>query len=356
VPSSPPLVATALLAAALFVAGEARAEAPPVRLSWVRGPGAHGCGSPQRIAGQVAARLGRNPFAADAARSVEVYLTRGEGGWRAEIFVQSPEGLLGSRELSSEAADCAPIEAAAVLALALAIDPDAATRPPEVATAAPSPAPVPVPPTTTGGSLGPPATLPAPRERTAEVIVPPPLPVLLAPDEPPPVATFASGAALRAGAGVGLLPGVAPAISLAVEVGVAKAAQITGGALWMPDVRASDARFAFGLTAFALGACVALVGRPRVDLAACGAFWAGALHAVVFDLTPVDPGQHAWAAAEVSPRLRVRIAGPLHAEVGVHLMVPLVRQPFTVTGFAAPVFQQAPVALLPFAGLGAFFP
>lgn len=344
----------AVLAASVLVPAwaEAQPEAPPVRLSWVRGPGAHACSSPQQIADQVVARLGRSLFAADAARSIDAYLTRGERGWRAEIFVRGRDGALaGSRELTSEAADCAPIEAASVLALALAIDPDAITRPMGAAPAPPSPAPAPRGADRRGDGDG-------GGDRVGERIpLSEPLPAWVPPPpERGPSAGVASGAALRAGVGLGLLPRVAAAVSLAAQVAVGRAAQITGGALWMPEVRAADPRFAFGLTAFALGACVDIVQRPRVDLAACGALWGGALHAVVLGLPAIDPGQHPWAGVEASPRLRLRLVAHVHAELGAQVVVPLVRAPFTVTGWAAPVFQQAPATLLPFAGLGASFP
>jgi hypothetical protein len=132
--------------------------------------------------------------------------------------------------------------------------------------------------------------------------------------------------------------------------------RIAAAALWMPEVHAADARFSFGLTAFSLGACVELIRRGLAELAACGGAWGGAVHAVVFDLSPVGPGERGWAAVEVAPRLRLHIWGRLHLETGLEVIVPLVRQPFTVIGLTAPVFQQAPLTLLPFAGLGATFP
>src|SRR5262245_45543148 len=99
----------------------ARAEPEPVRFAWVRGKGADQCASQQQIVGEVTARLGRSPFAADAARSIDAYVTRSERGFRAEIYVRGRDGALaGSRELVSEAPDCAAIESASVLAVALA--------------------------------------------------------------------------------------------------------------------------------------------------------------------------------------------------------------------------------------------
>jgi hypothetical protein len=92
------------------------------------------------------------------------------------------------------------------------------------------------------------------------------------------------------------------------------------------------------------------------DLAACGSLWGGALHAVVYRLTPTQPGDRAWAAAALSPRLRVALGPHVHVEVASHLFVPLIRQPFTVTGKSAPAFQEPSVALLSFAAFGAQLP
>jgi hypothetical protein len=328
----------------------ARAEPEPVHFAWVRGPGAGACHGQKHIAEQVTARLGRDPFEASAARSIDAYVTRSEKGWRAEIYVRGSDGALaGTRELTSEAQDCAAIEAASVLAVALAIDPEAGTRSPSPPAPAPAPSlpPRPAPPSAAPSMTAPPSPPPA-----SSAAAPPPPP----PAREPPAAIGSAGAVVRAGAGVGLLPKPAPALSLAAHVSVARSVQITGEALWMHEVRASDARFAFGLSAFALGACVDVLRQSWADLAACGSLWAGTLHAVVYALAPTEPGERAWAAAALSPRFRIRLPAHLHAEVGTHVLVPLVRRPFTVTGIADPVFQQAPVTALPFAGFGASLP
>src|SRR3954465_8909690 len=101
------LPAMAALVGCTLSAARARAQTEPVRFAWVRGKGADGCASQQQIADQVAARLGRSPFSADAARSIDAYVTRSESGFRAEIYVRGQGGALaGSRELTSEAPDC----------------------------------------------------------------------------------------------------------------------------------------------------------------------------------------------------------------------------------------------------------
>jgi len=124
-----PKAALTALAIAL-VAAPAAADPDPVRFAWVRARGADACASQEQIAEQVAARLGRSPFAGDAARSIEAIVTRDARGFHAEIYERSRDGALaGMRALSSEAATCAPIEDASVLAIALAIDPEAGLRP-----------------------------------------------------------------------------------------------------------------------------------------------------------------------------------------------------------------------------------
>jgi hypothetical protein len=143
---------------------------------------------------------------------------------------------------------------------------------------------------------------------------------------------------------------------LVADVGVSRLVQITGEALWLPERRTLDNRFGFGLTALGLGTCLRFLERRRVDVAACASLWAGALHAVVYALTPTQPGDRPWAAAELSPRLRVALAPHVHVEAGAHVFVPLIRQPFGVTGEPAPVFQESVVAFLPFVAAGAQLP
>jgi hypothetical protein len=336
---------------------DAQPAKEPVRLSWVRASGADACSTEPEIAAQVARKLGRSPFAADATKSVEALVAHEGRGWRAEIHVRSRDGgLIGSRDLTSEAQGCAGIEAAAVLAIVLAIDPDALTNPPsQVApdgsrfTPPPSVAPSP-PPSVPRALVSPPLDVPFP----LPAWVPP------EPSAPPPeregLGPRQSSIALRVGAGIGLLPRVGVALALAGHVGVARSVQLVAEALWMPEVHTTDKGFSFGLAAGALGACLTLVQVRRVDFAACASLWAGALHSVVYVLAPVSPGERPWGAAEASPLLRVRLADHLHLELGVHVLVPLVRSEFTVTGFKDPVFQESVVTAAPFGGIGAHFP
>ena len=151
------------------------------------------------------------------------------------------------------------------------------------------------------------------------------------------------------------MPQPSPGLGLVGAVGVTRSVAITAEGLFLPEVRASDGRFGFGLTAIAIGACVDVLHRDEIDLAACGAVWGGALHAVVYALIPDAPGDFAWAAVEIGPRLRVRLAPHVHAELGAHVFAPLVRRPFVVEGHADTVFRQSVIAAEPFLGLGANF-
>ena len=173
----------------------------------------------------------------------------------------------------------------------------------------------------------------------------------------PPRRMVASGIGLRAAASLGLVPRAAAGVALAGQVGLAGPVELTGEALFVPQVSTNSTTFAFGLSAVALGACVELVQSPPMDLGACGALWAGAVHAVVmkqYDF--MAPGDYAWAAASAMPRLRVALGSRVYAEVGTQLVVPLVRTPFKVNGTTTPVFQQSSVAALPFVGVGVGFP
>jgi hypothetical protein len=72
-----------------------------------------------------------------------------------------------------------------------------------------------------------------------------------------------------------------------------------------------------------------------------GVAWA--LQAIVYGIVPQAPGDSAWAAAAASPRLRLGLTEYFYAELGGHLLVPLTRHPFILTGQMSPVFQEARV-------------
>lgn len=341
---APSALVTAVAALTLAASSSAHAEPgpQPVRFAWVRAEGAEGCAGEQPIADRVASKLGKSPFFDVASRSIEAIVSRTERGFRAELFVRGADGaLVGTRELASEALDCTSIEGASVLAIALAIDPEASTRPP------PAPAPAPTPIVT-------PSSVPVATPSIPAFSWPPPP----GPRPPPPAPERSDASALlfRVGVGVGLLPGLAPGPSLAGDVPLSRSVRLTAEALWLPETRTADGRFAFGLTALSVGSCAAPFATDAVDFGVCGSVWGGALHVVVYDLAPAEPGDYAWFGVAVTPRLRVHLPSRLLAEVGTHLMAPLARRSFVVRGWDDAVFREPPLTALPYLGLGVRFP
>jgi hypothetical protein len=312
------------------------ADGQLVRLVWIRGEGAAACASQATVQARVTERLGRDPFSDDAPRVLEVVVGRAGERWTARIAVREVEGrLVGERQLGSEAADCAPLEAAATLAIALTIDPEAALRSEPRA-----PAPASVPPIPRS-----PLTPPPPRARPC----PPSKPC------PEPPRGMRGSVTVRGALVSGLVPGLRPALELAGDVEVISRVHVTGGALWLPEARARDTRFAFGMTAFSVGACVDLLVSRESALAACSRLHAGAVHAVPYSLEPVEPGSRAWVGLGAGPRWAID-AGPVRLELGVEALVPLARYDFRVVGLPGSVFRQSAVGGLGFVGAGASFP
>jgi hypothetical protein len=125
--------------------------------------------------------------------------------------------------------------------------------------------------------------------------------------------------------------------------------------MYLPEVHTSVGDFAFGLTAGWGGACVR-TDRARANLSLCGKVLLGAIHSVVFSLEPAEPGERWWAAGALSAQARLRVAGPVLAELGLEAVAPMTRDRFLVGGHADPVFRQGPVAGIAFVGLGVTIP
>jgi hypothetical protein len=130
----------------------------------------------------------------------------------------------------------------------------------------------------------------------------------------------------------------------------------SAGVLYLPETKTSAGDFAFGLTAAWVGGCAQAWGQRRVSIAACAEVLGGAIHAVVYDLVPLHPGDRFWAGASVVAQARWRIVGPLVAELGAQAIVPITRPPYGIAGGGGIVFQEAPVAGAAFAGLGVSIP
>jgi hypothetical protein len=335
------LLALAQTAAAADPAPPAAQAPVSFRWSFVRLPGAESCPGAEKIAAGVRSRLGRDPFANDAERNIEGSVSRDGQVWRAQLSVIGPQGtVLGSRELQSSEPDCTTLADAVTLAVALVIDPRAAFAPPssEPAPAAATPAaPLPVP---------------APVE-------PPPLVSGPAPAAPPMrpgparVAGPALAFALRGALAVGLLPGAAFGVESAGELGLAARWGLSAGISYFPEARTSDAGFAFGISAGFLGLCVGAVQTRAARLALCGEGQLGAMHAVVYSVRPLPPGDHVWAGVRVGPRLRVLLGSSLWLEAGALALAPLLRHEFALKDQQDPVFQSSRLTFAGTLGLSA---
>jgi hypothetical protein len=307
------------------------------RFVWVRAENAEGCSSDAEMARAVTERLGRLAFSEKGARSIEGVVQHEGDVWEVRIYLRDARGSLqGSRTLRAQGPTCAPVEAAASLAIALAIDSEAASP---VAASAAAPVP-PVPPA-------------VPRS-----VTPPPehKPPALSAAPPPRVAGWGA-VTFRGLASAGLLPSLAPGLALAAELPVRGAMHAAGGMLYLPEQRTSDAGFAFGMTAAWLGGCFLPVDLARTSLSLCAMAEGGAIHAVVLSLSPLSPGDRPWVAGSVEAVLRLRPAGPLLAEIGGDFIVPFTRDRFVLEPQpATTVFRQGPVAGTLFVGAGMLFP
>lgn len=129
-----PALRTLSLMALLGVAAGARAQpasaSASARLRYERGAGTEGCPDEEALRNSVAARLGYDPFAEDAARTVRAKVESASGERVATVKLEAADGrILGERRLTSRAANCSELAAAMELAITIAIDPLVLTRP-----------------------------------------------------------------------------------------------------------------------------------------------------------------------------------------------------------------------------------
>lgn len=97
---------------------------PTAALRYERDASAMSCPDREVLTRGVAARLGRDAFRMDSDRSLVVRIAASGSGFRADVKVYDDSGAeTGSRQLSTEASDCAELLSALELAIAIAIDP-----------------------------------------------------------------------------------------------------------------------------------------------------------------------------------------------------------------------------------------
>ncbi|MGE0787394.1 MAG: hypothetical protein AB7S26_17105 [Sandaracinaceae bacterium] len=305
------------------------------RLRWVRLGSAETCVDQSALEREVVRRLRRDPFGGRA-QTIEGSIAREGERWVARLFTQedgSPER--GERELTSDSEDCHALDAAIALAIALAIDPDAALAPPPDPEPPlerdPEPDPSPIEPP------------PDPEPRLADPSDPPPRP---AEDDAIDVATPSTPLDARVMVGaylaIDLVPGVAGGLALNTDARLFEILRWRAGVIFSPEVGSGgmDGSFSFGLTAAALDLCVEAFRVGPLIGEGCVGGAAGAIHAVVFDLVPAQPGDYAWGAVRATAELGVLIEERVYLALAIEGTVPLVRWAFRVVGRENPEFQQ----------------
>jgi hypothetical protein len=150
---------------------------------------------------------------------------------------------------------------------------------------------------------------------------------------------------------LGIIPGLAPGVLLSAEVG-SRSVRGHVGLLYLPETLADDPRFGFGLTTAAGGACGLMHPAGALELGLCGEIQVGAIHAVVRDADPIDPGDELWVAMALGSRLRIDVSLPVVFDVGVAAVVPVLERSFQLRGAEEPAFEPASVGGIGFIGVG----
>lgn len=114
------------------------APAPPLALEIDAAPDL-GCPPPDALRGRVAKLLGRDPFAADAARRMRVGVAPEGVGLRADLRLLDGVTPVGERTLRVPVRDCAELFGAVALNLVLLAEPARALAPPPEPTPTPPP-------------------------------------------------------------------------------------------------------------------------------------------------------------------------------------------------------------------------
>ena len=357
-------------------AGHALADEPQFSLAWVRAEGAASCPATRELAAEVAQRLGRDPFASSAERSLEAVVRRDGDLWRTSIHVRDGSGAdVGSRTLKSAAGDCGPIFWATVLAIALAIDPHAALQSDRDETASPAPppavAPGPALEPSTPPADGQPGTAPATpvlpravdastrRQRTAAALASTPCPARPCPPRPAPAPTSprspqVMSAVARGKLALGLLPKPSTGVGLAAGGLAASGLGWTAAMAWLRSVHtdSEDADFGVGLTYGSVEAGYVMGSAEAATVWLSAGLAAGAMHTVVYSPQPARTGDLFYPAGLVGLKAQTRLAGSLVGELGLTGLLPMIRYELRVAGRSDAVFAAPPAALVAHFGFG----
>jgi hypothetical protein len=281
-------------------------------------------------------RLGRDPFAANALRTIEASIDTKGGLWHVELTVRDADGPVEGRRVFDVRADsCTKVVEAVSLAVALAIDPNASFTIDPAVPGLSVPSQTNTNPSTQSDTDVHSASSSKPetpvRYRYAQIFVPIAAPC--PPSHPVPV-----DLSLRGIAAAGLLPNIAPGFAVAGSVGYKDSHATLGISYFAESSR--NQQFAFGLTTLDLGYLHDIVRSNSMAASLSAEVHVGAMHSVVTQLESIHPGDRFFGAASLGPRLVWRAWAPLFIEGGVSAWVPFARPVFWTTDQNSPVFQS----------------
>ncbi len=321
------------------------------RLVWVRAANASSCPGQLEVERQVRSRLGRDPFDVDANRIINARVSSDGALWHVQLSVTDNLGTaLGQRSLDVGADNCGEVADTVSLAVALAIDPNVPlqAKAPLANAAAESFVNLPAP---AAQPSAPPATFSAPYRHPNTYETRPPMALEARWNH------YQSEVTLRGVAAAGLLPGFAGGTSVAGAFG-RSGARLTLALLYLPESKRNG--FAYGLAAVSSGLCVDVARSRLLATGLCGEFALGAIHAVVYRLEPLHPGDRLTAAVGFGPKIGWHAWAPLFFEVGVSTWVGLVQPKFSILGadstHSTTEFQSRLVSGTGFVGVGVATP
>lgn len=314
---------------------------PGARLKLVRPPEAKACLSQAELERGVERRLQRAVFEeATPKLSLQVLFERRQKQWFVRVELSDARGLLGTRELSTDAGHCSALDDSLALVVALLVD-----TPPEREE--------PPPLETRGAASLPIATAHAP-PRLSEIRIPA---ETLAPRESPRVGVRASWLLAA-----GLLPDFALGLAAAVDFRFPH----------LPRFALLGEGFAAERATLAARAAGARIASQRLGLEVCPALWSadyawvescfgqrvGRIRAEGFGFDRNVGSSQIYHAVVAGLDSGLTLASWLDLSVGLRFEIPLTRDDFAVYPRGLDrevVFRAAPVAAIVHLGLGAHF-
>lgn len=309
--------------------------------------GADDCIGVASLERDVTRRLGYDPFAGEAQQWLEGIVVAEGGQYRAVLFERDSAGKgLGRREIVDGTGSCAQLSEAISLAVALIIDPNAQLRPLETpapdgaSTHAPKVALATAPDGASPATAlvtAPSAATPSPSAAPLTCPPPPSDPALDRADTNPSLW-------LLPGLRWGIFPELTPTVEFAVEAefGSTRGLSYRLGVVYLPENKVKDdlATLSYGLTAGLVELCAGNTGKVRAF--GCLGLEGGALHTVVHDPDPDEPGERLWLAGRGSLGGEVTLLGPLSLQLRLLAAVPVLPWTFhvTVDGTRHQLFSQ----------------